>query len=1068
MRYFIFFLSVAFSFRSVGQSIETVIQRGHELAVVAVAVSPDSNYVVTGSRDKSAKLWELSTGREVRSFLGHDFSITSVDVSSDGKYLLTGSNDETVKLWEIETGKEIFSVNPVHEQIKHVVISPDMKFFVATALRYNANVYDFNSRKKIKEFEVSPESNRNGVDVAISPDSKWIAFGEDNRIVNVYRTSDWQKVFTFEYGSGWCGGCSTFCSFSPDSKSLVMVSHNGSAKKYDLASGKMLKQYADGIRDPSSIVFSPDNKKVVLALKKEIIVWESETGKELQRFNPNVEQELNETVFTNNNKQLLIACDNNTTMVWDLDKQKVVQSLTGFLNLRDKGGITYDPNFIWDMQIAKYIRFKGNLLITNDGKTLIKGKFGSKVKQWDIASGKSVMEFVGHEKAVLCYDLSRDGKRLITGGGDGKIILWNMQTGDSIRTIKAHREPILDIHFSSDETKVAASSWDARLITWDLSTGKPVNVFDFENNAALNIQWGQSDLYLFTGQSKEIKMWELDSRTAVRDFVGHSDVISSMRLSADKQQLLSASWDGSIRLWNVGTGLMERKFMGHRGAVHVAIFSPDGKNVFSAGADRQIRVWDISVAKVIRTFDGHKAEVTSLLFSPDNKMLISHSVDGATKFWDLNSGKEFFEHIHFGEKEWMVKNPEGYFNGTQDARQFIHFVNGMKTYGADQFFDEFYRPDLLPKIFQNRGNDGSQGINQKLKGSPPPTLKIAIMPTSDPAKADVFVKIIDNGAGVSSVKLFHNGKSIVLSELKLPNGKGQSTVVKETVSLIGGTNTFTSSANNKDRVESDPVSAEIFSENSDKNSVCHILAVGINQYKNPKMALNYAKPDAESFGKAVDSKGLFKNVELHTLYDTDASRANILKKLDELSSQIHQEDVFIFYYAGHGSMVEDQFFFIPSESARLYDLSSLKKEAIEASILQDKFKNIKALKQLIIMDACQSGGSVELLANRGAAEEKAIAQLSRSAGIHVMASAGSEQFAAEFAELGHGIFTYLLIKGLEGEADGSPKDGKVTIYELKSFLDDQVPELTRKLKGRPQYPYTFSRGQDFPVVIEQH
>ncbi len=65
MRYFIFFVLIAFSSRSAGQSIETVIQRGHELAVVAVAVSPDSNYVVTGSRDKSAKLWELSTGREV-------------------------------------------------------------------------------------------------------------------------------------------------------------------------------------------------------------------------------------------------------------------------------------------------------------------------------------------------------------------------------------------------------------------------------------------------------------------------------------------------------------------------------------------------------------------------------------------------------------------------------------------------------------------------------------------------------------------------------------------------------------------------------------------------------------------------------------------------------------------------------------------------------------------------------------------------------------------------------------------------------------------------------------------
>lgn len=956
MRFYFVLMPLLIGLRSYAQSIETVIQKGHELAVVAITVSPDSNYVVTGSRDKSAKLWELSSGREVRSFLGHDFSVTTVDISSDGKFLLTGSNDETVKLWEIQTGKEVFSVNPVKEQIRHVAISPDMKFFVVAALRYNVHVYDFASRKKIKEFDVSPESNRNGVDIAISPDSKWLAFGEDNRIVNVYRTSDWQKVYTFEYGAGWCGGCSTFCNFSPDSKNLLMVSHNGSAKKYELTTGKLVKQYADELRDPSSIIVSPDNKKIALTLKKEIILWDNETGKELQKFNPGVEQEMNETVFTNDGNQLLITCDNNTTIVWDLEKKKIIQSLTGFLNLRDKGGITYDPNFIWDMQIAKYVRFKNNLLISNDGKTLIKGKFGSKVKQWDIATGKSVMEFVGHDKAVLCYDLSNDGKRLVTGGGEGKIILWNAQTGDTIRTIKAHREPILDIHFNSDETKVAASSWDGRLITWGLSTGKHVNFFDFENNSALNILWGQSDLYMFTGLGKDLKMWELDTKTVVREFVGHSDVVSSLRLSTDKQQLLSSSWDGSIRLWNVGTGLMDRKFTGHRGAVHIAIFGPDGKNVFSAGADRQIRVWDITTSKVVRTFDGHKAEVTSLLFSPDSKMLISHSVDGATKFWDLNSGNEFFEHIHFGEKEWMVKNPEGYFNGTQDARQFIHFVNGMKTYGADQFFDEFYRPDLLPKIFQNRGSDGSQGINQKLKGSPPPTLKVAVELSEDPTKAEVYIKITDNGAGTENLKLFHNGKNIVLKDAKLHLGKGQSSVIKEVVSLVGGTNTFTASATNKDRVESDPVSAEIFSESSDKNSVCHILAVGINQYKNPKMSLNYAKSDAESFGKAVDAKGLFKNVQLHSLYDMEASRANILKMLDELSTQVHQEDVFIFYYAGHGSMVENQFFFIPSESLRLYDLSSLKKEAIEASVLQEKFKNIKALKQLIIMDACQSGG----------------------------------------------------------------------------------------------------------------
>ena len=134
--------------------------------------------------------------------------------------------------------------------------------------------------------------------------------------------------------------------------------------------------------------------------------------------------------------------------------------------------------------------------------------------------------------------------------------------------------------------------------------------------------------------------------------------------------------------------------------------------------------------------------------------------------------------------------------------------------------------------------------------------------------------------------------------------------------------------------------------------------------------------------------------------------------------------------------------------------------------MQGILREIKALKQVLVIDACHSGGATELLATRGGGEEKALAQLSRSAGVHVLASAGSEQYAGEFASLGHGIFTYLLLEGLSGKADGAPKDGKVTVYEIKSYLDDQVPEMTRKIKGHSQYPNTFSRGSDFPISTE--
>src|SRR6187431_2158089 len=108
----ILFSLILFSVIAFSQSLETVIQKGHELAVIAIAISPDSNYVATGSRDKSAKLWELSTGREVRSFLGHETTVNSLDFSADAKYLLTGSSDKTARVWEVATGKEIFVLTP--------------------------------------------------------------------------------------------------------------------------------------------------------------------------------------------------------------------------------------------------------------------------------------------------------------------------------------------------------------------------------------------------------------------------------------------------------------------------------------------------------------------------------------------------------------------------------------------------------------------------------------------------------------------------------------------------------------------------------------------------------------------------------------------------------------------------------------------------------------------------------------------------------------------------------------------------------------------------------------------
>jgi uncharacterized caspase-like protein len=106
-----------------------------------------------------------------------------------------------------------------------------------------------------------------------------------------------------------------------------------------------------------------------------------------------------------------------------------------------------------------------------------------------------------------------------------------------------------------------------------------------------------------------------------------------------------------------------------------------------------------------------------------------------------------------------------------------------------------------------------------------------------------------------------------------------------------------------------------------------------------------------------------------------------------------------------------------------------------------------------------------LVALRGFEDRKALSQLSRSTGVHIVAASTKDQFAAEVKELGHGVFTYTLLEGLSGKAAG--KGDSVTVRKQMSYVEEQLPEITKKYKQEAQYPVVDSRGMDFPLVIAQ-
>jgi len=283
-----------------------------------------------------------------------------------------------------------------------------------------------------------------------------------------------------------------------------------------------------------------------------------------------------------------------------------------------------------------------------------------------------------------------------------------------------------------------------------------------------------------------------------------------------------------------------------------------------------------------------------------------------------------------------------------------------------------------------------------------------------------------------------------------------------TVTLVNGPNNFRAIGFSKDRTESDPYKIVVTLIAAEKRVSLYILAVGINQYKNPALNLNYAAPDAKGIGDFFKEKGkrLFKKVEVIELYNEQATKEAIIAKLKQLGNT-QPQDVVLIYLSGHGENIKDTWYFIPYELIHNKKEDEVKAMGISSAKLSAALKGIKALKKLVLLDACKSGAV--LFALGGFEDMKALAQLSRAVGIYVIAASTKDQFAVEIKDLGHGVFTYTLLEGLNGKAAGWSE--KVTVTKLDAYVKEMLPKITKKYRGEEQHPVAYSWGEEFTLAI---
>ncbi|KAF0153925.1 MAG: (Myosin heavy-chain) kinase [Syntrophaceae bacterium] len=1128
------------------QSPEIFVQLGH--SVSSLAITPDGKHVISGGGDHTLKLWDMASGREIRTLSGHKDGINCLAVSPDGRYVISASrrlsnSGKSLVLWEIETGREIRDFQPGYE-VPALAFTPDGKYIVTGSSgsawedAKSMAVWDVVAGREIRKFGDSSSKNA----LAVTPDGRFVVANSGWKL-KLWDIATGREVRTFQ---GEHASILTSIAVSPDGRYAVSGSWDKTLKLWDIATGREIRTMRGHKEKVLSVAFSPDGRHILSgpgAYDDVARLWSVDSGRLIRTFD--VPENLMDTIpslaVTPDGKYAVMG-NRNGLLVWDMiNPQMGYRTFRGYAKyvanvaLSPDGQSVVSGGRLWDLSTCSLRRtYEGmsdssrSVAVSPDGKYVFSQSGDMPLKLWEMETGKIVKE-IQTRNLVDAAAFTPDGKFVLTGENDGTLKLWDVSrkssgilAGDIVKGSAAEKAKLLpgDIIVSIDG--VAMDTWSLFLSIIQTSPGKTLAFVvrrgneTFQANMApaattvedrdgkkrtvgrVGITLGnEKSANVFQGHQKAIKslavssdgryavsatgydpakLWDVETGKEIRTFLNINAILkktenaSLVDISQDGRRVITAGFAYNappIKLWDRATGEMIRSFgdASHSKSSWIwdLAFTPDGRFAVSAGGDNIIRLWDVDRGAEVRSFEGHGGAIRSIAVSRDGKRLLSASNDGTARLWDIATGREIAQFVSFWDGEWVVITPEGYFNASPGGAKHLNVRVGMNVYSIDNFYEKFFNPVHVASVLQGKKAEGLADIRQGIK--PPPEVRIVSPKPNDSFNTDtITIKVAarDTGGGIDEIRLFHNGKALGDDQrgVKIV-GVGAEKMRDFTVTLVDGLNTFRALGFSSDRTESNPYEMTVSLAAPSKDVSLYVFAVGINKYRNPALNLNYAVPDAKGIAGFFRQKGqLFKQVNIIEIYDEEATKEGILTRLRELE-KTNPQDAVLIYLAGHGENVKDIWYFIPHELTYPEREEHVRTKGISSVELAAAMKNIRAQKILMLVDACKSGAV--LVAFRGFEDRKALSQLSRSTGTHVVAASTKDQFAAEVKDLGHGVFTYTLLEGLKGKAAGS--SDTVTVRRLMSYIEEQLPEVTKKYKQEAQFPVVDSRGMDFPLVI---
>uniref|UniRef100_UPI0026338A38 protein kinase domain-containing protein n=1 Tax=uncultured Gimesia sp. TaxID=1678688 RepID=UPI0026338A38 len=275
--------------------------QGHTEGVLSISFSKDGTRLLTSSYDKTARLWELETGKQLRRFWGHNWWVWDANFSTDERRIVTASQDGTAVIWSVETGKQGAPFTGHQGPVYSAHFSPDPESTHVVTGGYDRRIllwkpedivpYDFSKIVSGKKNEASPYTAFDGHQESVqsaefTADGTMILSASHDNTVKLWDIATTKAIKTFRGHDSWVQAATLF----NDGKWILSASHDAQLKLWNIAdyaeirtlNGRVLAQHVDAILDVS---FSHDGTQLVTASRdKTAISWNVATGEPQKEF----------------------------------------------------------------------------------------------------------------------------------------------------------------------------------------------------------------------------------------------------------------------------------------------------------------------------------------------------------------------------------------------------------------------------------------------------------------------------------------------------------------------------------------------------------------------------------------------------------------------------------------------------------------------------------------------------------------------------------------------------------------------------------------------------------------